>query len=102
MTATGSLQERSAAADKLWREGDAALAANDLERAWRLYTAAHDHVTDSAELHRAAHRRLRTVNQRRGARGEYLTDSVLLALAPLGVFELLALGFRARRRWSGE
>ena len=90
------IETRSRQAEALWNEGDRCLAACNYGDAWRLYTEAHDRVTDCAELHRQAHRRLRQVNRRNGHWGEYLTDCVLLALAPLGVFELLALLFRSR------
>lgn len=90
------IDARSCQAQALWDEGERCLAARDYKKAWRLYTQAHDLVTDCAALHRQAHRRLRQVNRRNGHWGEYLTDCVLLALAPLGVFELLALLFRSR------
>jgi len=93
---------RSAAAESLWRDGDAALASGQLEQAYRCYTAAHDQVTDCPRLHLEAHRRLRRVTRRRDPRGEYLTDTLLVKLAPLGVFELIALYFRSRVAGSAE
>lgn len=90
------IQTRAGQAGQLWAEGDRALAAGDLARAWSLYTEAHDRVTDCPELHRRAHERLRGVNRINGHRGEYRTDVVLLALAPFGVFELLAVFFRSK------
>ncbi len=87
---------RAGEARDLWAAGDRSLAAGDLAQAWSLYTQAHDRVTDCPELHRQAHEQLRRVNRLNGHRGEYLTDVVLLALGPLGVFELIALIFRSK------
>ncbi len=88
--------QRAASAQSLWRDGDAALASGQPEQAYRYYTAAHDQVTDCPKLHLEAHRRLRRVTRQRDPRGEYLTDTLLVKLAPLGVFELIALYFRSR------
>lgn len=85
------IQNRIGEAESLWVQGDRAFAAGNLADAWRCYNEAHDRVTDCPELHRRAHARLQTVNRLNGHRGEYRTDTVLLALAPLGVFRLLAL-----------
>lgn len=87
---------RSSAAERLWRQGDAALAEGYPGEAYRLYTEAHDLVTDCPKLHLQAHRQLRKVTRQRDPRGEYLTDTLLVALAPLGVFELIAVYFRSR------
>lgn len=89
------LQTRATQAEQLWARGDTALGARDLQSAYRLYTEAHDLITDCARLHEQAHRKLRTVNRLLGTRERY-TDNVLLFLAPLGVFELLAFVFRSR------
>lgn len=90
------ISQRSADAERLWRDGDAALSSGQPEQAYRYYTAAHDLVTDCPRLHLEAHRRLRQVTRTRDPRGEYLTDTILVALAPLGVFELIAVFFRSR------
>ncbi|HSW13217.1 MAG TPA: hypothetical protein VLI06_10295 [Solimonas sp.] len=90
------LDSRAAQAGHLWQQGDAARDTGDIEAAWRLYTEAHDQVMDCPRLHLEAHRRLRTVTRLRRPRGEYYTDSLLVALAPFGVFELIALALRSR------
>jgi hypothetical protein len=97
-----ALGQRRAAAEQLWRDGDAALASGQAEQAYRCYTAAHDQVTDCPKLHLEAHRRLRRVTRQRDPRGEYLTDTLLVTLAPLGVFELIALYFRSRVSGSAD
>lgn len=90
------IARRSRDAERLWSQGDAALVAGHAEQAYRLYTEAHDLVTDCPKLHLRAHRQLRRVTRARDPRGEYLTDTLLVALAPLGVFELIAVFFRSR------
>jgi hypothetical protein len=87
---------RATEARQLWESGDRSFAGGDHAEAWRLYTQAHDLITDCPELHRQAHEKLRSVNRLNGHRGELLTDIVLLTLAPLGIFELLAVYFRSR------
>jgi len=84
------IAQRIHEADTLWKLGDDRLSSEDGAGAYRLYTQAHDLVTDCPSLHLQAHRRLRRVSARHGHRFEQLTDSALIALAPLGVFELIA------------
>lgn len=96
------IAQRSASAEALWRDGDAALASGQPEQAYRYYTAAHDLVTDCPKQHLEAHRRLRRVTRARDPRGEYLTDTLLVKLAPLGVFELIAVFFRSRVAGSAD
>lgn len=96
ITVSHDLEHRILRAQQQWDAGDRHLAAGELDLAWRAYTDAHDQVTDCPQLHRRAHEKLRGVNRLNGHRGEYLTDVVLLALAPLGVFELIAVFFRSR------
>jgi hypothetical protein len=90
------IQQRVKDARSLWSQGDAAFKQGNLEDAYRLYTEAHDLITDCPELHRQAHQKLREVNRVNGNRGEYLTDQFLLWTAPFGMFQLLALFFRSR------
>ena len=97
-----AVAQRAAQARQLWQQGDAALSGGDAEQAYRLYTAAHDLVTDCPQLHLQAHRQLRRVTRTRDPRGEYLTDTALVWLAPLGVFELIALFFRSRVAGGAE
>jgi hypothetical protein len=87
---------RARQAQALWEIGDRRFEAGEYAEAWRIYTEAHDQVTDCPRLHRQAHERLRRVSRLNGHRGEYLTDVILLALAPLGVFELIAVYFRSK------
>jgi hypothetical protein len=90
------IQGRQRQALALWAEGDLACARGDDAEAYRLYTEGHDLITDCPRLHREAHVKLRAVNQRTGNTGEYITDTVLVALAPFGVFELIALALRSK------
>ena len=83
--------QRAAAAEDLWRDGDAALASGQAEQAYRYYTAAHDQVTDCPKLHLEAHRRLRRVTRQRDPRGEYLTDTLLVKLVPRGPVNATAI-----------
>lgn len=91
-----SIEIRAAEADRLWSGGDAALAAHDRERAYRLYTQAHDLIMDCARLHERAHHKLRTVTRLHADRREFYTDSLLIALAPLGVFQLISFALRSK------
>jgi len=87
---------RSQQAQSLWIQGDAAFKGNDLTAAYRLYTEAHDLVTDCPALHRRAHQKLAAVNRLNGRRGELFTDRFLLATAPIGIFTVIAWFFRSR------
>lgn len=89
------IRVRSQQATALWSKGDAAFKGKNLEDAYRLYTEAHDLVTDCPSLHREAHRKLAAVNRLNGRRGELFTDQFLLATAPLGVFTVIAWFFRS-------
>jgi hypothetical protein len=90
------IEQRRRQALDLWAEGDRAYARGDDAEAYRLYTEGHDLITDCPKLHREAHIKLRAVNRRSGNWGEYRTDTVLVALAPFGVFELIAFFFRSK------
>lgn len=90
------ISTRAAEAERLWKLGDTAQANGDLEQSYRLFTQAHDLITDCPKLHIQAHRRLKVVNRLRRNWGEYCTDTILLALAPFGMFELLAIFFRSK------
>jgi hypothetical protein len=90
------IQQRVKDAKSLWAQGDAAFKQGNHSDAYRLYTEAHDLITDCPELHRQAHEKLAVVNALNGRRGEYLTDQFLLWAAPFGMFQLLAVFFRSR------
>lgn len=90
------IASRAAQAEQLWSQGLAAFERGERARSYALYTQAHDLVTDCAKLHIRAHQYLRTVTREHGHRGEWWTDRVLLALAPFGMFELIAWYFRSR------
>ncbi|MBZ0252874.1 MAG: hypothetical protein K8I02_05990 [Candidatus Methylomirabilis sp.] len=85
-----SRSERIERALALFEEGDAAAAGGRWRAAYDFYTAGHDLVVDSPPTHRLAHERLLRANLALGNRGEARTDRVLLALAPFGVFHLIA------------
>lgn len=82
-------------AEALWREADALHAAGDGAAAYRLYTRAHDLIMDCPFLHERAHRKLARVSARHGHRGEIIIDRLLVWLAPLGVFEAIAMAQRS-------
>ncbi len=90
------IETRAGQAGAMWQQGEAALQAGNPALAYDLFTLAHDLVTDCPRLHELAHRKLRTVTRRHRDKREFITDSVLLALAPLGIFRLIALYFRSR------
>ena len=90
------IRVRSEEAASLWSQGDAAFKSSNLEEAYRLYTQAHDLVTDCPSLHRQAHRKLAAVNRLNGRRGELFTDQFLLATAPFGIFTVIAWFFRSQ------
>ena len=77
-----------------WRQGMADEQAGRLEAAYAHFRRAHDLVVDCPKRHQVAHRHLRRLNLRRRAWRELATDCVLLGLAPLYIFELLAFAMR--------
>ncbi|MGH8446559.1 MAG: hypothetical protein ACREVL_14900 [Solimonas sp.] len=89
------IETRSLQAELLWQQGDALCAAGDGAGAYRIYTEPHELVTDCPWLHERAHRKLRRVSARHGERGEIVTDTLLVWLAPFGVFEAIAWAMRS-------
>ena len=89
--------ERIRLAKKLWHEGDHAARRGDLGAALRLYRGAHDLVEDLPRWHRLAHEKLCGVHRQAGCWRAWATDNVLLAGAPLGSFNALAVLARVRR-----
>lgn len=89
------IESRAVQAERYWLQGDSAKSIGDLEVAYKAYTSAHDLVTDCAKLHMKAHQKLRAINRLRGSSERY-TDNILLFLAPVGVFELLAFIFKSK------
>lgn len=90
-----TIDVRMLEAEQLWRDGDALVAAGDGVAAYRLYTQAHDLIMDCPSLHERAHRKLQGVSAQHGHRGEIIIDKLLVWLAPLGVFELIAMAQRS-------
>jgi hypothetical protein len=92
--ATTTLSEpveiRTRKANSFWADGDRAFAAKQYEKAYRLYTQGHDLITDCPKMHLEAHRRLKRVTVLHADKREFLSDWLLIKLAPLGVFELVA------------
>lgn len=81
-------------AEAEWARGEHCERAGQLDAAYRHFRAAHDLVVDCPRLHQQAHRHLLRINlQRRGWR-ELLTDVVLLSLAPLWIFEVVAYAMK--------
>ena len=85
-----SIEERARIAEELWNSALKAESRGDYRKAYKLYTDAHDLITDCARLHQLAHVNLRRVNLEIGNYGELVTDWLLHLFAPLGVFELVA------------
>ena len=90
------IELRAEEASRLWAAGDSALTSGYPEGAYRLYTQAHDLIMDCAPLHEAAHRKLRIVTRQRSPRWDFYTDTLLLALAPLGIFHLISFALRSK------
>lgn len=93
-----SVDQRIRRAEQLWRQGDLMLSAGNRERAYQLYTEAHDAIVDCPRLHETAHRKLRQVTRHHRNKTEYITDNLLVWLAPAGVFEAIAYFTRSRVR----
>lgn len=91
-----AINARISTTEQLWRQGDAAFADGDFMRAYALYTEAHDRITDCPRLHAEAHRKLKQVTRLHRNKIEFITDSVLVWLAPFGIFELIALAMRSK------
>ena len=89
-------EARQALACSLWAKGDACLEAGDRDAAYAHYTTAHDLIMDCPRLHLAAHRRLRRVTRFHRDKREFLTDTLLVRLAPLGIFEVIAFAMRSK------
>jgi len=90
-----TIETRMLEAEALWRYGDTLRAAGDDAGAYRVYTEAHDLIMDCPSLHERAHRKLGLVSARHGHRGEIIIDRLLVWLAPLGVFEAIAMAQRS-------
>lgn len=84
------LETRIHKAKQLWQQGEKSVSSGDYQRAYQLYTQAHDLIMDCAQLHQQAHERLRYINRKLGNYGELSTDWLLHLFAPLGVFELVS------------
>ena len=89
-------EARRARALSLWEDGDACLEKGDREGAYARYTAAHDLIMDCPSLHLAAHRQLRQVTRFHRDKREFWTDTLLIWLAPLGIFEAIAFAMRSK------
>jgi len=85
-----TIEQRAIEAERLWSQALKAELIGDDAQAYELYTRAHDHIMDCAQLHQAAHVHLRQVNLKLGHYGELTTDWLLHLFAPLGVFELVS------------
>lgn len=81
-------------AEAAWQSGLQCECTGQLDAAHQHFRHAHDLVVDCPRLHQQAHRHLLRVNLRRQAWREVLTDVVLLGLAPLWVFELVAYAMK--------
>jgi hypothetical protein len=77
-------------AEAAWHRGQQAERAGRLQEAHGQFRLAHDLVVDCPRLHHVAHQHLRRLNARRHAWRELATDLILLGLAPLAIFELVA------------
>ncbi|MDP9141079.1 MAG: hypothetical protein M3O62_09840 [Pseudomonadota bacterium] len=98
MIAVETTAQRIQRAEKLWKQGDIILSAGNRERAYKLYTEAHDAIVDCPRLHLTAHRKLRLVTRYHRNKTEFITDNILVWLAPIGIFELIGLFTHSRVR----
>lgn len=73
----------------LWQDGDIELSNKNYQRAYKFYTEAHDLIIDCPKLHLRAHQHLQRVN-RHINKFEFLIDTILIQLAPIKIFELVA------------
>lgn len=89
-------EARQARAIALWNEGDACLERGDRDGAYAHYTTAHDLIMDCPRLHLAAHRHLRQVTRFHRDKREFWTDTILIRLAPLGIFEAISFAMRSK------
>ena len=81
---------------ELWKKGNACVETGDRAEAYAHFTEAHDLIMDCPRLHLEAHRHLREVTRFHSDKREYWTDVVLIGLAPLGIFQALALAMRSK------
>lgn len=89
-------EARQARALALWKAGDACIRSGDRAGAYAQFTAAHDLIMDCPRLHLEAHRQLRQVTRFHRDPREFWTDTLLVWLAPLGIFEALAFAMRSK------
>jgi hypothetical protein len=87
---TSSIADIAKQAEAAWQLGMQDEQSNRLEEAYVHFRKAHDLVVDCPRLHHAAHLHMRRLNLKRRAYRELLTDVVLLGLAPLAIFEIVA------------
>jgi len=92
------IENRRTRAVMLWQAGNAALQAGDGAEAYVQFTSAHDLIMDCPRLHLEAHRQLRQVTRFHRDKREFWTDTVLIWLAPLGIFALIAFAMRSKVR----
>lgn len=85
-----TIEIRAKQAEQLWLEGTRFEEADQFQKAYELYTEAHDLVIDCARLHQKAHVKLRRVNLKMGHYRELITDWALQVFAPLKVFEVVS------------
>ncbi|HVL02124.1 MAG TPA: hypothetical protein VM553_20040 [Dongiaceae bacterium] len=85
-----SIDARIEQAQTLWHAGSEAEKRGEWQKAYELYTEAHDLIVDCAKLHRQAHEKLRRVNWKLGNYTELATDWLLHLFAPVGVFEAVS------------
>jgi hypothetical protein len=88
-------EARQARALALWDAGEGCVQAGDRAGAYAKFTCAHDLIMDCPRLHLAAHRHLREVTRYHRDPREFWTDTVLIWLAPFGIFEALAFAMRS-------
>jgi hypothetical protein len=94
-----TLTDMARQADAAWRLAMQDEQAGRLNEAYEHMRRAHDMVVDCPRLHHMAHQHLRRLNIKRRAWRELVTDLVLLGLAPLAIFEIVA--FMMKRQVLG-
>ncbi|CAH0355568.1 hypothetical protein [Aquabacterium sp. CECT 9606] len=85
-----SIEDIAHQAEAAWQLGMQDEQAGRMEAAHAHFRRAHDLVVDCPRLHHTAHVHLRRLNIKRRAYRDLLTDVLLLGLAPLAIFEIVA------------
>lgn len=85
-----AIKDRALAAEGKWKLAQEFEQGGELDAAYATYTEAHDLVIDCPRLHWRSHQHLARINWKRRNIKELIEDRLLLSVAPLGIFVLIA------------